>query len=91
MSFFKKDIDEKNSKKLSEDERKKNDANASRLALNLGIELITPIILGALIGNWLDKNNSTSPKWTIILLLIGIIVGIYNFYKIIKQINKLNK
>ncbi|MGB9701618.1 MAG: AtpZ/AtpI family protein [Candidatus Kapaibacteriota bacterium] len=76
---------------LEDKQSEQNESNASRLAINLGIELITPIILGALVGNWLDNKNSTTPKWTVILLFVGIVVGIYNFYKIIKQLNKLNK
>mgnify|MGYP003832327639 CR=1 FL=1 len=55
--------------------------------LNLGTELVTPIILGGLIGSWLDKRNETS-YWIIILLLLGIVVGFYNFFKTIKKYNK---
>ena len=55
--------------------------------LNLGTELVAPIILGGLIGSWLDKRNGTS-FWIIILLILGIIVGFYNFFKTIKKYNK---
>ena len=55
--------------------------------LNLGTELVAPIILGGLIGSWLDKRNGTS-FWIIILLILGIIVGFYNFLMTIKRNNK---
>ncbi|HRS01982.1 MAG TPA: AtpZ/AtpI family protein [Bacteroidota bacterium] len=55
--------------------------------LNLGTELVTPIILGGLIGSWLDKKNGTK-FWLIILLIVGIIVGFYNFFRTIKRYNK---
>ncbi|HAW09198.1 MAG: AtpZ/AtpI family protein [Chloroherpetonaceae bacterium] len=55
--------------------------------LNLGTELVTPIILGGLIGSWIDKKNGTS-FWIIILLLFGIFIGFYNFFRTIKKYNK---
>lgn len=70
-------------KKKSE---KKNDSNM--LALSLGTELVSPIILGGLAGWWIDKSNNSGSKWTLILLITGIIIGIYNFIKIVRRLNK---
>lgn len=66
--------------------KRKNDSNM--LALSLGTELVSPIILGGLAGWWIDKSNNSGSKWTLILLITGIIIGIYNFIKIVRRLNK---
>jgi F0F1-type ATP synthase assembly protein I len=70
--------------KKKDDEQKK----ANFLAINLGTELVGPIILGGLAGYWIDKSNHTSNKWTLILLVLGIVIGIYNFIKIVRRLSK---
>jgi predicted F0F1-ATPase subunit len=67
------------------DDKKK---SSSFEAITLGTELVAPIILGGLIGNWIDKSKHTGTKWTLILLVVGILIGIYNFIKIVRRLNK---
>jgi predicted F0F1-ATPase subunit len=82
----KNDNDKDNSKNKEESLLK-----ASGPVLNLGVELVAPIILGVLFGHWLDVDNNTGARWTVILLIVGIIVGVYNFWKIIRKLNNENK
>jgi len=72
-------------KESDKDDKKK---SATFEALSLGTELVAPIILGGLIGNWIDKSKHTGTKWTLILLVFGILIGIYNFIKIVRRLNK---
>ena len=65
----------------------KKDKRAYMEALSLGTELVGPIIMGGLGGYWLDKSNNTGTKWTLILIGVGIVIGVYNFIKIIKRLN----
>ncbi|MBM2813364.1 MAG: AtpZ/AtpI family protein [Ignavibacteria bacterium] len=49
--------------------------------LNLGIQMVLPILLCTFIGKWIDDKYATTPLWTIILAFFGIIVGMYTFFK----------
>lgn len=59
--------------------------------MNLGLQMVIPIILGAFIGKWIDEKNDTSPLWMIALSIFGIIVGMYSFFKTINDENKKKK
>jgi ATP synthase protein I len=58
------------------------------LAFSIGFALVTPVILGVLVGMWLDNRFKTSPTWTIVLLLLGIVAG---FTQMIRLLNRLQK
>lgn len=60
--------------------------------MNLGIQLIIPIILGVFGGKWLDEEYDTKPLWIVTLSVLGIIIGLYSFIKtVIKENDKLKK
>ncbi len=61
---------------------------AMSLAFSIGFALAGPIILGALVGYWLDTRFNTSPTWTIGLLLVGVVAG---FVQLIRIANRLNQ
>ena len=56
------------------------------IAFSVGFALAGPIIVGALLGVWLDNSLKTSPWLTIILLLLGIVAG---FTQMIRLLNRL--
>lgn len=58
--------------------------------LTLGIETFIPILIGALAGYYLvDSKPGTYPLWTIILTLLGFVIGMYSLLKtVIKIKNK---
>ena len=56
------------------------------IAFSVGFALTGPVILGALLGVWLDNTFKTSPWLTLILLLIGIVTG---FTQMIRLLNRL--
>ncbi len=52
----------------------------------LGLVLVLPIIGGAYLGAWLDgKADGYSMSWTLNLLLLGVFIGAFNVYLLIKQ------
>lgn len=56
--------------------------------MNLGLQMIIPIAGGVLFGVWLDGKNDTSPLWTLILALFGIVVAFYTFFKTVSKKKK---
>jgi F0F1-type ATP synthase assembly protein I len=59
--------------------------------LSIGTETFVPILIGALVGYYLiDQKYGTSPTWTVILSLLGFLIGMYNLFKIVLKINKKN-
>lgn len=52
----------------------------------LGLVMILPIIGGVYLGHWLDdKIEGYSTHWTLSLLFIGLVVGIFNVYFLLKE------
>lgn len=52
----------------------------------LGLLLVLPIIGGAYLGAWLDSRaEGYSMSWTLNLLLLGVFVGAFNVYLLIKE------
>ena len=47
-----------------------------------GVELVGAVLGGALIGYGLDYYFQTSPMWFLIFIILGVITGFYNIYKI---------
>jgi ATP synthase protein I len=44
----------------------------------IGWSVVIPTLLGAALGIWLDRHHSGSHSWTLMLLLIGLIIGCLN-------------
>lgn len=58
--------------------------------LNLGYYLIIPIILGILIGKFLDNHLKKEKFFFIIFFSIGVISSFYNLFKIYKDVRNHN-
>ena len=53
---------------------------------SLGVMFILPVVGGAYLGHWLDgKMAGYSMRWTLSLLCLGIIVGAFNVYWLIRS------
>lgn len=70
-----------------------NGAGLEALALmtQLGFTLATPIVLGALAGNWLDERLGTGAIFLILLLILGIVMGILGAYHLVTSVTKKRK
>ena len=52
----------------------------------LGLVLVLPIVAGAYIGLWLDSlSEAYSVRWTVGLIMLGVIIGVCNVYYLIKE------
>ncbi len=52
----------------------------------LGLVFVLPLVAGAYLGRWLDKQLSGySTSWTLSLIIIGIIIGAINVYLLIRE------
>ena len=56
---------------------------------SLGISVALAIFIGLGIGVWLDRKFDTSPWFTLIFLVFGIIAGFRNIALVIKRARKL--
>ena len=61
--------------------------NGYSIGLKISLDLISSIIVGALIGYGLDKIFLTKPVFFIIFLVLGIITGFYSLFKTMKKLN----
>jgi len=58
---------------------------------SLGFELAIPIFGGVLFGYHLDRMSPSNYTFTLVFLIIGIVIGYYNLYKLIQlEIYRLN-
>lgn len=62
---------------------------AISLAFSIGFSLAGPVMLGALLGYWLDGRFGTSPTWTMILTLLGMAAGLIQMIRIVNKLNQL--
>ncbi len=64
----------------------KADNHPTTLAYRLLVEIIAGIAVGGFLGWWLDKWLNTKPIFTLILLFLGMVSGLYNVIRTIKTI-----
>lgn len=52
----------------------------------LGLLMVLPIVAGAYLGHWLDGfEASYSVRWTLGMIMLGVIIGSINVYLFVKQ------
>lgn len=61
-------------------------AENMNIGARAGVELIGGMLGGGLLGYLLDKGFETSPIFFLIFIILGVIVGFYNIYKITQNI-----
>jgi ATP synthase protein I len=44
----------------------------------IGWSVAVPTLIGAALGIWLDRHSSSTYSWTLMLLIIGLIIGCIN-------------
>ena len=54
----------------------------------IGWSVAVPTLLGALLGLWLDHRHPSSHSWTLMLLVIGLVIGCANAWRWMDQQNK---
>jgi ATP synthase protein I len=52
----------------------------------LGLVFVLPVVAGAYLGHWLDRMSvGYSMRWTLSLLFLGLVVGAFNVYFLIRS------
>ncbi|NPA57791.1 MAG: AtpZ/AtpI family protein [Aquificae bacterium] len=51
----------------------------------IGLHLVSGVVVGVLIGYFLDKHFNTSPWFTIIFFFFGVAAGFRNMYKDVQK------
>jgi ATP synthase protein I len=52
----------------------------------LGVMFVLPVIAGAYLGRWLDSlSQGYSVRWTVGMILLGVVVGAVNVYLFIRE------
>ena len=52
------------------------------LISQIGIAMITPIIMGLYLGRWIDNKLNTQPIFLFVFIVMGVIAGFMNLFKI---------
>ncbi len=73
------------SKEITRPKRNKNGLSLDARYLNLGAYLITPLILGVILGLAADTYLHTKPVFTLICIVLGTVATCYNLFKFIKN------
>lgn len=73
---------------MEEKQNNKKEFQKNMGLLTLGTELTIPIVVFALLGYWVDTEYNSQPTWMVIGLFVGLLVGAYNFWKIIRKLTK---
>jgi ATP synthase protein I len=51
----------------------------------VGLLFIVPLLIGAYLGRWLDSlATAYSARWTVSLIVLGVVIGGYNVYGFLK-------
>jgi len=66
--------------------RKKTKPEGLGIGMKISLDLISPIIVGILIGLGFDKIFSTKPVFFLIFLLLGILTGFISVIKSMKSL-----
>jgi F0F1-type ATP synthase assembly protein I len=66
--------------------KKKTEPRGLGIGMKISLDLISPIIVGILIGLGFDKIFSTKPVFFLIFLLLGIITGFISVIKSMKSL-----
>lgn len=74
-------------KRMKQAERDKPNLLAQTVYIGtLGLMMVLPIVGGVYLGHWLDSLIAGySTRWTVSLLLTGVVVGMFNVYFLIKD------
>jgi len=62
----------------------KKDFFSEYLNINVGYTLVTPILIGVIIGLALDNKLHTKPFFTVFFIFLGAISSFYNLFKLTK-------
>jgi len=51
----------------------------------VGWSVIIPMVIGVLLGRWMDHSFGTVYRWTLGLLIMGLVIGCLNAWRIVNK------
>ena len=51
----------------------------------VGWSVVVPMLLGILLGRWIDRSAGTPYQWTLGLLCLGLALGCYNAWRMVTK------
>ena len=54
----------------------------------IGWSVAVPTLIGAMLGLWLDRHHPGTHSWTLMLLVIGLVIGCANAWRWVDQQDK---
>ena len=78
---------ERQARRMRKAERDRDSLLAQTIYLGtLGLLFVLPVIGGAYLGRWIDSfTEGYAIRWTLSLMLLGVITGVINVYLYIKE------
>jgi len=78
---------ERQAQRMQKAERERPDIIGQTIYIGiLGLLFVLPVVGGAYLGHWLDSlAGDYSMRWTLSLILLGVIVGALNVYLFIRE------
>lgn len=74
----------KTNQNIKKKSKNKKDLFSQYLNINVGYSLVTPILIGVIIGLALDNKFHTKPYFAVFFIFLGAISSFYNLFKLIK-------
>lgn len=53
--------------------------------IDIGYYLVTPMLIGVIVGLYLDSRFKSKPLYTMIFLFLGVVGMFYNLWKVTKE------
>lgn len=74
-------------KRMDDAERNRPGTMAQTAALGvLGLLMVIPVVVGAYLGHWVDRTwGDSDGRWTLGLILTGVVVGAVNVYLYLRE------
>ena len=78
---------ERQAQRMKKAERERSNLMSQTIFIGtLGLVFVLPVVAGAYLGNWLDNLVAGySIRWTVSLILLGVIIGMLNVYFLIRE------
>ena len=74
----------KTTESLNRNRKTKKNFFTDSVNINVGYSLVTPILLGVIIGLTLDSRFHSKPVFTVFFIFLGTVSSFYNLFRLIK-------
>ena len=74
----------KTSRNLKKKSKEKKDFFSEYININIGYNLVIPILIGVIIGLTIDNKFHSKPVFTVLFIFLGTVLSFYNLFKLIK-------